>query len=177
MKKLAVLFVVLCLLWVAGCQKTNAPEEQARALLETLQSIPAEELQFVLKHVPVTPDAPRALVSPGREGAAAAQSGTVVYTAGADEHELVQTLIGSMKLKSVEPQSKQLLSPGTSFPRLSVFDGDNRQNAAYFRMITAGQNDWGHLECELQIDEKTWTAAYTVDNAALGRLHDILWAG
>ena len=155
MKKLAVLFVVLCLLWVAGCQKTNAPEEQARELLKTLQSIPAEELQFVLKHVPVTPDAPRALVSPGREGAAAAQSGTVVHTAGAEEHELVQTLIGSMKLKSAEPQSKQLLSPGTSFPRLSVFDGDNRQNAAYFRMITGGHSDWGCLECELQIDEKT----------------------
>ena len=179
MKKLFLYLLAVCLLMTVACGKSNMSkpqEEQAQALLTAIQSIPSAELEFLLKHSPVTPDAPHALVSPGREGAADAQSGTVVHTADENDDAQMRALIESLKLVSVERKNQQPVAPGTAYPRLSIFAGTERQAVAYFRVVRVGSQGWGRLEYDWQAEDDIWTASYSLDNVAMEKLYTALWA-
>ena len=178
MRKLLLCLLVACLLMTVACGKNNGSkpqEEQAQALLTAIQSISDDELEFMLRHSPVTPDAPHALVSPGREGAAGAQSGTVVHTADENDKEQMQILMESLKLVSVERKNQQPVAPGTAHPRLSIFAGAERQAMASFRVVRAGSQGWGRLEYDWQAEDEIWTASYSLDNAAFEKLYAALW--
>lgn len=168
-KKLAVLAFVLVLLSVFIYIKVNNQRKNdelmrryidaSEATINLIKSIPADDLEFIIKSNPINNAAPTVIVSDGIFYQVTFDAKTTVLTANDDIKKKVRQLIGSMKNSTVDV--KENLTPGTPPASISFYNKTIAKGYVLHLMPTEVnyifRDNNNNIICHIAVDSATAT--------------------